>query len=505
MALPDIASSGLAQPLDLWRDEIVTRVQSGQRFAGLYGTDRDGACELIALLATDDGVDDLHTLITPDAGGVLRYASLSPQVPAAFWYERALHDLSGVIPDDHPRLDPLLLPLPEGGARPRPGLSATAPSVAPEERIGPVDVRGHGIFTLPFGPVRSGVMESIEYLIETPGEDIPHLNIRPHYKHRGIAKQFENRSIDDGVLVAERVEGISSVAHALAYCHAAENLAGVTVPEPAQLIRVVYAELERIVNHLDVTMRLCDAAGLAVATARFGWHKETLMRLVSELCGNRFGRGVIVPGGVSDSLRLAASTVVDRLATTTAAIESDLAALEKSASFLDRLRGTGPLTVERARQHGALGPIGRASGFDDDDRRRRGYDGYRHLAAPRPPRFDAGDAMARARVRWHEITTSAALVTAAASGLAEQADQGGTRLRCVLSVPNGYATGWAEAAQGEALYGLEVADGRIRRCFGRSASLHNLVLFHDVFTGDIFTDFPFIEASFGLSYAGVAM
>ena len=160
------------------------------------------------------------------------------------------------------------------------------------------------MFTLPFGPVRSGVMESIEYLIETPGEDIPHLNIRPHYKHRGIAKQFENRTVADGVLVAERVEGISSVAHALAYCHAVESLADTHVPIRAQLVRVVYAELERIANHLDVAMRLADAAGLAVATARFGWHKEVLMRLVSQLCGNRFGRGVVVPGGISDGLHV---------------------------------------------------------------------------------------------------------------------------------------------------------------------------------------------------------
>ena len=84
------------------------------------------------------------------------------------------------------------------------------------------------MFTLPLGPVRSGVYESIEFLIETPGEDIPHLNIRPHYKHRGIAKRFETLPVADGILVAERVEGISSVAHALAFAHAAENLTSVT-------------------------------------------------------------------------------------------------------------------------------------------------------------------------------------------------------------------------------------------------------------------------------------
>jgi formate hydrogenlyase subunit 5 len=488
-----------------WRDEVVDRVRRGERFAGLYGTESATGCELMALLADDAGIASLRTLVVPRRGGQLAYPSLSPDVPAAFWYERALHDLSGVVPEGHPRLDPLLLPLPEGMERPRPGgLAAAAPSTEWEEAVGTSDVTGHGIFSLPLGPVRSGVMESVEFLVETPGEDIPYLNIRPHYKHRGIAKQFEGRDLADGLLVAERVEGISTVAHALAYCHAAEALGGATVPRRAQLIRVMHAELERIANHLDVTMRLCDAAGLAVATARFSWHKETVMRLVSRLCGNRFARGVVTLGGVRRDLAVPVELVTEELATLHRRVTGDLAALQGSASFLDRLRGTGPLAPERAREHGALGPIGRASGFDDDDRRKRAYDAYGDLMTGPEVALEAGDAMARARVRWTELDTSVELVTKALAEL------GANRAReAVLEVPvsvnDGFSTGWAESAQGEVLYGLEVVQGRIRRCFARSAALHNLVLFHDVFSGDIFTDFPFIEASFGLSYAGVAM
>jgi Ni,Fe-hydrogenase III large subunit len=297
------------------------------------------------------------------------------------------------------------------------------------------------------------------------------------------------------------VEGISSIAHALAYCHAVEAIAQIPVPRRAALLRVVYAELERIANHLDVTMRLCDAAGLAVATARFAWHKETVLRLVSRMCGSRFGRGVVVPGGVSaspavDEVQIAAAVSRLRLL-----VHSDLEALENSASFLDRLRATGPLTHEQARTHGALGPIGRGSGFDDDDRRHRPYDAYPELPLVRPPHSDTGDAMARARVRWHEVTTSTELILAALDLLPDAE----TALQVAVHALQGSAVGWCEAAQGEALYGIELDNGVIRRCFARSASLHNMVLFHDVFTGDIFTDLPFIEASFGLSYAGVSM
>ena len=168
----------------------------------------------------------------------------------------------------------------------------------------PRHVAGYGIFTIPHGPVRSGVLESIEYLVETPGEAIPHLNMRVFYKHRGVENRFAGMTAADGVLLAERAEGIASVAHALAFSHAVETIAGCQPPPAAALIRVLYAELERIANHLDVAVRLADAAGLAVATARLALHKERVLRLVSRLCGSRFGRGVVVPAGVSAPPRL---------------------------------------------------------------------------------------------------------------------------------------------------------------------------------------------------------
>jgi len=493
-------------PLTEWGHVVRRRAANGSRLAGLYGSEEDGACQLTALLVEADRVDAVSTLVTADRDGVMSYPSLSPEIPAAFWYERALHDLSGVVPTGHPRLDPLLLVRSRESPAPRPGAPLGAAELMPivTERRGPVDVGGHGMFTLPLGPVRSGVMESIEFLIETPGEDIPHLNIRPHYKHRGIAKQFEGRRLIDGVLIAERVEGISSVAHALAFCHAVESLGEVEVDHDAALLRVVHAELERMANHLDVTMRLADTAGLAVAAARFGWHKERVLRLVSMLCGSRFGRGVLAVGGLAQRTEVDGPAVSDEVVGLRHQIESDLAALQSSASFLDRLRNTGPLASQVAAEYGALGPIGRGSGVDNDVRRDRPYDGYLDLAGVPRARSEEGDALARSRVRWRELTTSADLIVEALEQLGRTTVEAAPR-DVLEDVPDGLGIGSAESAQGEVMHAIEVRDGLIKRGFARSASLHNLVLLHDVFAGDIFTDFPFIEASFGLGYAGVAM
>jgi len=473
-AEPDV----LAQVMALWKD-LEARVAAGDRFAGLSAS-RPADDDPVALSAHVATAGDIETLEVTLPPGVTRYPALTPLVGAAFWYERVIHDQLGLVPDGHPRLAPLILP---GDPLPR-------------------HVAGYGLFTIPHGPVRSGVLESIEYLVETPGEAIPHLNMRVFYKHRGVTRRFTGMRPADAVLLAERTEGIASVAHALAFCHAVERIAGCAPPPAAALVRVLHAELERIANHLDVAVRLADAAGLAVATARMALHKERVMRLVSRMCGSRFGRGVVVPGGVSAPPRLDPAELRAEIEWLARQVAGEAAALMATSSFLDRLRGTGPLTPARARTHGALGPIGKAAGFADDNRLTRPYDGYPDLPVPAARAHSAGDALVRLRVRWEEVDQSFGLLRLAADKLAERSgDQ--FRVRCEPAA--GRALGWAEAPQGEVLYDVMLADGRVAGCQPRSASFHNLVLMHEVFAGDILTDFPFIEASFGLSVAGAAL
>ncbi len=486
-----------ADVLALW-DGLASEVAAGRRFAGLFGTARPGGLLLSAHLAGPDGIGTWETLLPPAAAG---YPALTPRLGAAFWYEREISDLFGVIPQDHPRPEPLLLPLPPGNApRPRPGIAGGPSVIEPDPRALPLHVIGPGMFTIPHGPVRSGVVESVEYLVETPGEDIPHLNMRVFYKHRGIEKRFEGMTPADAVLLAERVEGTAAVAHALAFCHALERICDVVVPWPAALVRTLHAELERLACHLDVAVRLADAAGLAVATARFGWHKEQVLRLVSRLCGSRFGRGVVVPGGVSGLPQIKPGELLAGVGRLEKAVTADARALMGTASFLDRLRRTGPLRPQRAREHGALGPVGKGSGLSDDAREIRPYDAYPSLGLRQPAPHPGGDALARLRVRWDEVAQSFHLLRQVADELSEAAGP----LRAACEPVGGRVVGWAEAPQGEVLYDVRLEDGRVTRCRPRSASFHNLVLMHEVFTGDILTDFPFIEASFGLSVAGVA-
>lgn len=496
-------------------DRLVARRDAGCRLAALIGdgslasgltihavmTVRPGGEARDPAAAADSGYDVIDFRLAPGDDSL---RSLAADFPGAAWYERRLQDLYGVTVMGGPAYDPLVLPRGPGVPPPSPGCGIAPEAVEPDEtRLAPA-VLGRGVFTIPYGPVRGGVTESVEYSVETPGEDILRLGVRLHAKFRGIETRFESMTVDDGALVAERVEGVASVAHALAYCHAIERICRVTVPTAAGLVRVVHAELERIANHLDVAMKAADGAALAVAVARFGRHKERVLRLVATLCGNRFGRGVVVPGGVSPSWggREVSDSLRAGLARLRRDIDGDAAALMATASFLDRMRTTGPLRAADARACGALGPVARGSGFDDDTRWHRPYDAYRILTRRRAPARTAGDALSRLRVRFDEVAESFELIGQALDRL-----EGATSpLRAEVSPAAGTAVGAAEAPQGEVLYLVRLGpDGRLLRCAPRSASFVNLSVFPLTFVGDIFTDFVFNEASFGVSIAGAAM
>ncbi len=488
-------------PIDRFGDEVARHVVDGARLAGLFASVAGPDTRLIALLSHSGSLIIRETEVPASADG---FPTLSNQVPAAAWYEREIHDLFGLIPRGLTRLDPLVFPFSATALRPRLGSGTVVPEGQLDPSPLPAHLGGEGVFTISYGPVRSGVFESIEYLVETPGEDIPHLRTRVFYKHRGVETRFEALDVQDGVLLAERCEGVASVAHAIAYCSAIEDIAGVEVSFQAGLVRVLHAELERIANHLDSIVRHCEASGQAVAFARFTLHKERVQRLRAQLCGSRFGRGVVVPGGVSGGLGLGAAETLAAIDYLEQSIDVDTRLLMSTPSFLDRLRGTGVLTSDLARRFGALGPVARGSGLMEDTRFDRTYGAYVHLGQQLLEIRPDGDALARQRVRTQEITGAFSLLREVIEELNTRAELSDHEWRRRVGTVSGRAVGWAEAPQGEVLYLIEVHDGQLVRVKPRSASFHNMALFPIAFPKDILTDFAFIEASFGLSIAGVS-
>ena len=449
------------------------------------GGDSD-ARELRAVVHSGDAVIVLRAPLDGNA-----YPAVTPRVPAAHWFEREIHDLFAIVPEGHPRLEPLVRhPADEGEVR-----LPEEPEMRLEHR-GAERLAGPGVFAIPYGPVRSGVFESAQFLVQTGGEDVAYCAQRLFFKRRGCERRICEVPLDQAVLVAERVSGTSSVAHALAFSHALESLAETEAPPRAQAIRRILAELERLYNHLEVTVRECEDASLAVAQAQFAVLKERLHRLAAAVAGNRYLRGVVVPGGSRIDLDTGA---IDLIGSTLAGWEREwrrvLSVLLRTDSFLDRLVSTGPLSGQDAHDFGCVGPVARGSGIDVDTRRDLPYDGY--------PAFEVashsdGDAMARMEVRFQEVDASLELIREAVGSLGPGP---------VRSAPGRFtretALGACESARGETLYWLEAGGERtVSFCKLRAASFVNFGVFNRLFDAQVLTDFSFIEHSLGLSPAG---
>jgi Ni,Fe-hydrogenase III large subunit len=452
----------------------------GRATAYLLG--KDGHFAGIFHSATGDSLRALLALrgelvvLRAPLDGARSYPSISRLTPAAHFPERELHDVSGVVPLDHPQLEPAL-----------------RPNADELERV----VTGPETFVIPYGPIRSGVFEAIQFPIDTGGEDILALSVRPYFKRRNLEARFTGLDHDHGAYLAERVAGTESVAEALAFAQAVERVADVEAPRLAQRWRAIHAELERIANHLDVGVKLAEDAALSVGSARFGALKEDVMRLRARLCGNRFGRGVVTPGGIRSEPLLSPAELREAVDAFEEDLRRDRSLLLATASFTDRLIGSGGLDGETVNRYGGVGPIARACSLGIDARLERPYDAYGRLGF-RIARATNGDAMARFDVRLEEIDQSLHVIRQAL----ERMDRESAALRHPFTDPSGEGYGWAEAPNGEVIYWVALEAGRLQEVRIVSPSLRNWPLLSESYRGDVLTDVSFIEHSFGLTPAG---
>ncbi len=424
--------------------------------------------------------------------------SLAPAAPLLSWYERETTDLCGIAFRDQPVPEPLVL-LPGAAAErpplmpgPLPHLSYTPSPRSLPELAGttPEDVQ-----LLPFGPVRADVLESTQLAFYYIGEAILHYQPQLFFKHRGMEKRFEGLAPTLGTILAERVSGVGSVAHALAYCHALEAASRCEVPPRASWLRVLLAELERLYNHLHYLGYLCHTTTLKVGEAQGRYLEELAKQLNCRVSGSRLLRGLIVPGGLRREPTLV--TLAEDLVRIEHEFERYADQLAATSSHLDRLITTGVLGRQLAFDQGATGPVERASGIDRDSRRDQPYGAYSELPLCVAVR-DGGDAHARQQVRVEEITRSIALIRAVLDGLPE----GSLRTDC-RSPSGGEGLGWAETPRGTAYYAVHIdTAGRLARVKIKSPSFSNWRVFPYTVHGTNMMDYAINEASFGLTVAG---
>jgi Ni,Fe-hydrogenase III large subunit len=455
---------------------------------GLWG---DAGAVHMALLDESESVVLVVTLPCPEG----RFPSISAAHPPAVRLERAIRSLFGLEPvglaDSRPWLDLGFW----GVTHPLAGGTTAAASAMPYAFL---PTEGEGLHQIPVGPVHAGIIEPGHFRFTANGETVVRLEERLGYVHKGIEQLMAGATLDKAFRLAGRTSGDSSVAYALAFAHAVERACGAEVPARAIHLRALMAELERVANHLGDIGAICNDASFSLMHAQCGILREHTLRAADACFGHRLMMDAVVPGGVVLDLSSAgAKSVLDLVVRIKRTFPKLIELYDNTASLQDRTASTGILAPALARQFGAGGYVGRASGRAFDARRTPGYAPYDRLE------FDVlvlrdGDVNSRVWLRIREVEQSLRLIEQIVGDLPAGAFL--TKVDPATGTREGL--GLVEGFRGDVLAWVCLEDGRVRRCHLRDPSWFQWPLLEAAIEGNIVADFPLCNKSFNCSYSG---
>jgi Ni,Fe-hydrogenase III large subunit len=478
-------------PVDTLRAEVVAATASDRRLVSFFGLpDGDRETRLVAVLA-----DDRQGALAASSARVLdRYPALTPDCPAAHVFEREIAEQCGVVPEGHPWLKPL---------------RRHAPDHLPPARSGrPHDREDYPFFRIEsdelhevaVGPVHAGVIEPGHFRFHAHGENVLHLEIMLGYQHRGVERLLERHDRARAMLVAESIAGDTVIGHAEAWCGAMEALGRVHKSPRAQAIRGCALELERLANHVGDLGAISGDIAYAPAAATFGRLRGECLNLLMMVAGNRYGRGLLRPGGVAfDVPEDMAQSMRARLVRLRDEFDRAAEAFFENDSVQGRLEGTGVVTAAACRDLGFVGPTARSCGVERDVRSDHPWGVFRfaHIPTSTAP---AGDAAARAVVRRLEVGRSLEFLIEQLPALPRGTPQAAPP---AALEPDTLAVALVEGWRGEIAHvAITDAAGGIRRWKVKDPSFHNWSALAGAMPGNAISDFPLCNKSFNLSYAG---
>ena len=430
--------------------------------------------------------------------------SIAKTFPSACWYEREITDGFGIkfkgafdtrrlfLHENYPSdFHPLLKSYKNGKIEP----------VTPQNQNEYVfkQVEGEGVYQIPVGPVHAGIIEPGHFRFSVIGETIFNLEVRLFYKHRGLEKLAEGMKPQDCVRIAECISGDETVANSVAFCNAVEKICDLAVPKRALQLRTILLELERIYSHLGDLAGMCVDVAYPVGASPFFILREEIFRLNETLTASRFMKGIItvggltkdIPGGALKNLSTYLLSFPERLNAATG-IDSTY------FSVIDRFETTGKVKPEILSPLHITGPVARASGKMTDTRINHPYGMYRELNLKGRTQTN-GDVLARFNLKAQEALDSVKII----HRIIRELDNGEILAPC--QVRDGYALSMVEAPRGQNVHWVQIKNGLVDRYKVRTASFCNWQAMEHAVLGNIVPDFPLINKSMNLSYAGTDM
>jgi Ni,Fe-hydrogenase III large subunit len=483
-------------PLEEFQQAIVESVEEGWRVVSLFGSpDAGGTVHLYVVLADDHG-SRLYVGSTTLSNR--EYPSLTSRCTQVHLFERELAEQCQVKVTGHPWLKPLRFQ--------RPIFSASHVGAIAEDCVSPspgvmdfYEVTGEEVHEVAVGPVHAGVIEPGHFRFQCHGERIFHLEISLGYQHRGVERALlagpNNRSIH----YAQTLCGDTTIGHTTAYCQVVEALAKCQKTARAQTIRAIALELERLANHVGDLGAMSGDVGFLPTASHCGRLRGEFLNMTAALCGSRFGRGLICPGGVRFDLDAAAVRgLLAKLELCGRQTRQAVELLWNASSVMARFEEIGVVSRDIATELGLVGPAARASGLARDARHDHPSGLFRFTHIPVSV-WESGDVFARGYLRWLEIQRSLDFIGTQLKSL-----PAGAISSAVGNLsPDHLAVAMVEGWRGEVCHvALTNATGRFERYKVMDPSFHNWPgLAMAVRAGEI-SDFPLCNKSFSLSYCG---
>ncbi len=465
--------------------------------------DRSGSeCSLLYVFE-EQGSEKFLVLILQQDGSSLR--SIAEIFPVASLFEREISDgfglsFSGAFDTRrlflHEAYPPNFHPL-KKSIQNRPIASGTgAERWIPGESYQFKTIEGSSVYQIPVGPVHAGIIEPGHFRFSVIGETIVNLEIRLGFLHRGVEKLAEGRTPEQAVRIAESISGDESAVNACGFCMAVEQISGVTVPPRAEYIRGVILELERAYSLLSDLAGMVTDIAHPVSASSLTVLRERLQHEADLLCGSRFLKGAICIGGISDKI---SGQALEHLFKTAGEVEHELDEVAEWVlsipSVIDRFSTTGIVQPELIRSLALSGPVARASGSFTDTRTDHPYGVYRERV-PGQACEQGADVLARFSLKYQEIRASLRYIQELLVFIPDGP------IREEVQVRDGFALVAVESPRGMALHWVNIRNGVIHRYKARTASFCNWYAIEHAVIGNIVADFPVINKSMNLSYAG---
>ncbi len=462
---------------------------------GSAGSDPWGRDLSLAAVLADDPNGRLSVARTTCEGA--SFGSVVPEVPQAHLFEREIAEQYGVVFEGHPWFKPVRF-----HHSYRPGHDAWGRS--PDAPILPgvtefFRVEGDEVHEVAVGPVHAGVIEPGHFRFQCHGEQVFHLEIALGYQHRGVERALVGGPTKRTLPYMETVAGDTTIGHALAYGHAVEALAGAAVPARAHAIRGVALELERLANHVGDLGALAGDVAYLPTSSYCGRLRGDFLNMTAELCGSRFGRGLVRPGGVGfDLLPGQVDALRSRITVARREVTEAVELLWEAPSVRERFDRTGAVVPDDAEAVGLVGPAARACGIQRDVRHDFPSGIYRFVHLPVMTAHH-GDVNSRAYVRWLEIQQSISFILDQLGELPED----GTGARTGAMKPDALVVSLTEGWRGEICHvAMTGAAGRFSRYKITDPSFHNWFGLALALRDGQISDFPLCNKSFNLSYCG---